>query len=94
MGSDGKQGPSAWWIRIVMAVVLIPALAAPALLGFISADNAELRVLVWLFPLYAGASVVFARICLRGGRPTIAWVLLALAALSDVALAALARMMA
>lgn len=82
-----------WWMTLLLAATLLPALAGPALAPF-CAGHDELKVLALLFPLYGIASTLMAWFCYRNRRTAVAWVLWALALLSDVALIALFKLLA
>ena len=81
-----------WWWLILVALVALPSLAVPMLRGAIPAQFEELRFLLMLFPWYGIASALFACVCRRYGRTDVGWVLIALALLSDAAVAGAAML--
>lgn len=82
--------PPLWFIAILV-VLTAPGLIAPALLPTLPAAFEELKIVVKLYPLYVLASSWFAYICYRQ-RPTVAWILVALALLCDIAMFSLYRL--
>ena len=81
-----KQRVSFWVVLMIMAIML-PVAGYPTLLSMwpASDDGMEMKILLWLYPVYVIASGVFAYICWPSRR-TEAWILLALMVLSHAAM--------
>lgn len=83
LGRQPKYPPV--WFILILVVVAMPGLTAPLLSAALPAGSMELSAMFKLYPLYALAAAWFACICYRQ-RTTVAWILVALLLLSDLAL--------
>lgn len=72
------------WFLLLLVVITLPAGAAPWLLSALPARLGEMRVLLWLYPLYVLAADWFACIC-WWPRRLMSWIMVVLILLSHLA---------
>lgn len=73
-----------WWMDVIILVLMSPALVFPGLINNMPAEGTP-QALVWLYPLY----VIVTGVCtwmVYPQRPALAWILLALLVLSNIAM--------
>ncbi|WP_290142577.1 hypothetical protein [Paramuribaculum intestinale] len=79
-GRSGCRAPA--WFIVLAVVMTLPALLTPALLSACPPDGPDMvRTLVWIYPFYVVVAAWLACLC-WDSRRTMAWVLLALMALT------------
>lgn len=80
-----RHGVPVWYVILIIVGVL-PVAAYPLILSkWPTADGYEMKLLLWLYPVYVAASGIFAYLCWPERR-TESWVLLALMAMSHAAM--------
>lgn len=88
--SDQRRVPV--WFLIIIAVVAMPALLLPTFAALAEGGMAESKkIFMWLFPFYLIVGAFLAWQC-YGRRTVMSWILVALMAMTDCAMAVLIRM--
>lgn len=73
-------GRHPWWFTVLIVLAAAPMLLFP---GMETAAEGQMGTLMWLFPVYMVIASVCAWVCYPDRRE-LAWILLALMALSDI----------
>ncbi len=80
-----SRGRAPWWLILIAVVMALPVFRTPALIAACPPEPEIVRTLVMIYPIYVIVTAWLACICWPQ-RKTMTWILLALMALSSVAI--------
>ena len=87
-GEFGPEGPlkprRPWWFTVILVIMVFPAFGMPWMMAS-APEGSMLQTLIKLYPAYLALSAVCAWLCYPQRRE-LAWILVALMALSSSAL--------
>ena len=89
MSENNERTP--WWMGMIIAAMMIPALILPFSMNGIS-DDPTVKYLTYFYPAYVIATGICAWMCYPQ-RKTLAWILLVLMLLSHAAMLMLNRVL-
>ena len=75
-----------WWFILLLVVLFIPVVATPWMISQLPPSAKEMIVLFYLYPLYVLVADWLAWVCYQPRR-MMAWIMVALVALSHLAVA-------
>lgn len=74
-----------WWFIVIIIVLLLPAGQFPMLLANTPVGVPLVRTLLWCYPFYLLVAAYLAYVCFQR-RPLMSWILIALMALTHIAM--------